>query len=416
MKRGTIAAVVVTVVAAAAVTLRGGVSARADLPPWTDADDVPLAPSSRSIAPRRGDLVIVDAPNRAAARRGLSATEVRLPLYGAKRGTGCASRWFLVGPLAWVCGDFADPSPDESDAFVTYASRDPSGLLFPYYFVGRDGASAYARPGGEDLAPTRELEPGWAVGVVEERAVGGDRWGRTPHGEWFSLREIFPGHPSLFRGEEVKDGALDFAWVLADGGKHVRFERIGWHEQRAGRVRVSPDGSPPEWMAARELAHPALSPQPAELAPGERRWIDVDLATQTLVAYDGTRPVYATLVSTGRGARGSGNDTPPGVHRIWVKILYSTMDNVERDDIDKHYSMEDVPYVQFFDKAVGLHGTYWHRDFGHVKSHGCVNLAPLDARWLFGWTSPSLPAGWQAAYPTALEPGTLIRVRSASGN
>jgi lipoprotein-anchoring transpeptidase ErfK/SrfK len=166
-------------------------------------------------------------------------------------------------------------------------------------------------------------------------------------------------------------------------------------------------------MLSHDLARPHLAPPPAEVTrPGER-WIDVELATQTLVAYEGARPVYATLVSTGRGAPGTEAATPPGVHRIWVKILASDMDNTERDDIEAHYSLEDVPYVQFFDHAVALHGTYWHRDFGHVKSHGCVNLAPLDARWLFDFTGPRLPAGWVAAYPVTqgIDPGTVVRVR-----
>jgi lipoprotein-anchoring transpeptidase ErfK/SrfK len=129
------------------------------------------------------------------------------------------------------------------------------------------------------------------------------------------------------------------------------------------------------------------------------------------VAYEGARPVFATLVSTGRGPQGSDSATPVGVHRIWVKIFTSDMDNVERDELDAHYSLEDVPYVQFFDHAVGLHGTYWHRDFGRVKSHGCVNLAPLDARALFEFTGPRLPAGWTAAYPAAVDAGTVVRVR-----
>ena len=164
-------------------------------------------------------------------------------------------------------------------------------------------------------------------------------------------------------------------------------------------------------MLARDLARPHLAPPPPEVTrPGER-WIDVELASQTLVAYEGTQPVFATLVSTGRGPAGSDSATPPGVHRIWVKILASDMDNVERDDLDAHYSLEDVPYVQFFDKAVALHGTYWHRDFGRVKSHGCVNLAPLDSRWLFDFTGPHLPAGWAAAFPEATDPGTAVRVR-----
>ncbi len=87
------------------------------------------------------------------------------------------------------------------------------------------------------------------------------------------------------------------------------------------------------------------------------------------------------------------------------------MANVERGELDAHYSLEDVPYVQFFDRAVGLHGTYWHGDFGHVRSHGCVNLTPLDARWMFAFTEPHVPTGWVAAYPTALDAGTIVRVR-----
>src|SRR5581483_11047058 len=107
-----------------------------------------------------------------------------------------------------------------------------------------------------------------------------------------------------------------------------------------------------EWIAARDVARPHLAPPPPEAAGPHERWIDVELASQTLVAYEGPRPVYATLVSTGRGAPGTDAATPPGVHRIWVKIQASDMDNVERDDLDAHYSLEDVPYVQFFDKAV----------------------------------------------------------------
>jgi hypothetical protein len=73
--------------------------------------------------------------------------------------------------------------------------------------------------------------------------------------------------------------------------------------------------------------------------------------------------------------------------------------------------MESVPYVQYFSKGVGLHGAYWHRSFGNVRSHGCVNLAPLDAQRLFSFTSPRLPAGWTAVLPTEHESGTVVRVR-----
>ncbi len=162
------------------------------------------------------------------------------------------------------------------------------------------------------------------------------------------------------------------------------------------------------WMMRQDLARPNLQLPPPEGGIAGDRWIDVDLATQTLVAFEGSVPVFATLVSTGR----AGNDpTPRGVHRIWVKIRASDMGNAERADVEAHYSLEDVPYVQFFDGSVALHGTYWHRDFGHARSHGCVNLAPLDARWLFHFTGPRVPAGWAAVYPTRFDEGTVVRVR-----
>ena len=178
-------------------------------------------------------------------------------------------------------------------------------------------------------------------------------------------------------------------------------------------VRVSDDASPEAWMRARDLVRQNLAPPPDEIggAATQERWIDVELATQSLVAYEGARPVYTTLISSGRGATGTDTATPLGAHRIWVKLLSTNMGNLQNEDADEHYLIEEVPYVQFFDKGVALHGTFWHRDFGRVHSHGCLNLSPVDAEWLFGFTSPHLPAGWSAALPVSIETGTLVRVR-----
>jgi lipoprotein-anchoring transpeptidase ErfK/SrfK len=137
----------------------------------------------------------------------------------------------------------------------------------------------------------------------------------------------------------------------------------------------------------------------------------VDVAQQTLVAYEGKKPVFATIVSTGRGPAGSDLETRKGTFRIWVKVFTTKMDNLDREDLDRHYAIQDVPWVQFFDGAIALHGAFWHRDFGRVHSHGCVNLAPLDARWLFAFTAPHLPGGWTAVLPTKIEQGTVVRVR-----
>jgi hypothetical protein len=405
-------------------------------PPWVGEGDIALASWARSVAPvpgegqRPGDMVLYVGANRWSGRRGLTATGATLPIFGAKHGGGCTGSWWLVGPLAWTCSDDASllPGPPSATLAPEVAPR-ADGLLREYFFVAHQGASAYADlDSAQEGSPDRELEGGWGVSVVEERSAGGERWARTSKGLWIAMRDLGAARPSLFHGEALPggDAPLDLAWVLPErasvwptlphagdkrkaGDSRARFQLVHVLEDNGAYARVG-EG---QWMLSRDLARPHPAAPPVEVTrPGER-WIDVELATQTLVAYEGAHPVYATLVSTGRGAPGTEAATPTGVHRIWVKILASDMDNVERDDIEAHYSLEDVPYVQFFDHAVALHGTYWHRDFGHVKSHGCVNLAPLDARWLFEFTGPRLPASWVAAYPApqGIDPGTAVRVR-----
>jgi len=62
----------------------------------------------------------------------------------------------------------------------------------------------------------------------------------------------------------------------------------------------------------------------------------------------------------------------------------------------------------YFKGSYALHGAFWHNNFGHKMSHGCVNLAPLDARFVFLWATPTLPQGWHGAWATRDEQGTLV--------
>jgi len=157
------------------------------------------------------------------------------------------------------------------------------------------------------------------------------------------------------------------------------------------------------------LMIPELQPLPAGVEPWER-WIDVSLSTQMLVAYEGTRPVYVTLVSTGKkGSKEEPFDTPTGRWRIYSKHISSTMDGNTASD--GSYSIQDVPWTMFFYGSYALHGAFWHKSFGRVRSHGCVNLGPSDARWLFFWTAPFLPDGWHGVHATDESPGTTVIVR-----
>jgi hypothetical protein len=160
-------------------------------------------------------------------------------------------------------------------------------------------------------------------------------------------------------------------------------------------------------LAELKIARPAI---PADVGADEK-WIDVDLTRQQLVAFEGRRPVFATLVSSGRrNPQDSEHDfpTPQGTFRIREKHVTTTMDA----DVaaDGPYSIEDVPWVMYFQGSYALHGAFWHDSFGNMRSHGCVNLSPEDARTLFEWAEPALPAGWHGVFSKDDSSGSRVVV------
>lgn len=173
-------------------------------------------------------------------------------------------------------------------------------------------------------------------------------------------------------------------------GARVQHERHAYQEASSGMLVAEPN-----LRIAQRASRPPLVPRRA-------RWIHVNRASQTLVAYEGDRAVFATLVATGK----SGYDTPAGVFRIHAKHVSSTMDGLVGSE--EAYSIEDVPWTMYFQGSYALHAAFWHDRFGAVRSHGCVNLSPEDARWLFRWTTPVLPAGWHGVTSTKQEPGTFV--------
>jgi hypothetical protein len=159
------------------------------------------------------------------------------------------------------------------------------------------------------------------------------------------------------------------------------------------------------WLRGPDFTRTEPGPPPDKLGEQEK-WVDVNLRRQTLVAFEGATPVFATVFSSGRNE----HETVPGVFRIREKHISATMDGDAELASDGPYSIEDVPYIEYFSGSYALHGAFWHAEFGHVKSHGCVNLAPWDSKRLFGWTEPRLPEGWHAVYATKDRPGTRVIV------
>lgn len=144
-------------------------------------------------------------------------------------------------------------------------------------------------------------------------------------------------------------------------------------------------------------------------AGGEKQ-IEVDLTNQKVYAFEGETKVYEFLVSTGKWA-----PTPTGQFSIWAKIRSQKMEGGDRAR-HTYYYLPNVPYVMFFAnddiakmRGFSLHGAYWHNNFGHPMSHGCVNMKIEDAHVLYDWADPPVtnPKAW-STLPTKDNPGTKV--------
>ena len=135
---------------------------------------------------------------------------------------------------------------------------------------------------------------------------------------------------------------------------------------------------PDEWIIGRDVAVVTPSSTPPD-GVTNGRWIDVNLAEQTLAVYDQGQMVYATVIATGAEPL----FTRPGLFPIYKKLELEKMQG-ERGTANFYY-LENVPWTMYFDKARALHGAYWRAKMGYEQSHGCVNLYPGDAHWLYNW-------------------------------
>ncbi len=200
-----------------------------------------------------------------------------------------------------------------------------------------------------------------------------------------------------------------FAWILA-GTFASREPGIGqpqstrwvnryevvqiFEERRVGNLdwyRIGPS----DWIEQRLLAKVEPDERRPEGVEGDQ-WISVNLYEQTVTVYEAGRLVYATLTSTGL----PGWWTQPGSFQVYSKLDQDDMAGAFEADRSDYYYLEDVPWVLYFDEARALHGAYWHNGFGYPRSHGCVNLSPGDAQWIFQWASE----------------GTWVHVFDPSGN
>jgi lipoprotein-anchoring transpeptidase ErfK/SrfK len=301
----------------------------------------------------------------------------------------------------------------------------PNGIIAQYYGYARfeyhpestDGQVVWLGNMGEDLRPlslqrnsvastSKEVEPG-TISANHESAMMNRAWlpltgkdaKRKDSDTYTFVKESRHSVSNGFKtwwdmtgGTSYLGNPLSEEYILK-GTTYQVFERgqLAWQKDLGvWLVQLGPVLAQQYQISTAPVAQgnlPAYSedlfvePKGPRKGNGGERWIEVNLTTQYLIAWEGDESIYETYVSTGR----PGFETPPGTYHVLVKLESQTMEGVIGGE---YYNVPDVPWVQYFTNyGHALHGTYWHNNFGVTMSHGCVNL-PMDfAEWLYGWTS-----------------------------
>ncbi len=140
--------------------------------------------------------------------------------------------------------------------------------------------------------------------------------------------------------------------------------------------------APNEWVNSLKSRRIQVSSQQPE-GVGAPRWIEINLLEQTLEVYENGQLLFATIIASGLDPF----FTQPGVFQIYKKLEKGTMQGAFEADRSDFYYLQDVPWTLYYDKARALHAAYWRTFFGYPQSHGCVNLSPGDAHWLYDWAN-----------------------------
>jgi lipoprotein-anchoring transpeptidase ErfK/SrfK len=389
-----------------------------------------LPPGTQSLKAKRAARVYRE-PNSKSWIVGKVKQYSRLPLTRyAPKGNGCEKWWLYVGKDRYICG--SNLKADKRSVLLRKQPIIPKRKITPHRYgrIRKTGAPFFANTKSlEEDKSFGTMHLGDMISLNKSGSLRGKRYWKTgknflvwdsditgykvPRYHGINLRKLGINLPAAiiraktkgatvyeYPGGPVKKGIKPLKHYTA----HAIYDRKKVKEPGKKRktlfYRVK-DG----WIHARRVLSAWPSKPNVKIKPCEK-WIEINVSMQTLVAYEGEEPVYMSPISSGKKT----HPTKYGIFRTWFKKANSDMTSSLSSE---RYRVDEVPWSIFFYLGQALHAAYWHTNFGNRKSHGCVNLTPIDARFLYEWVEPSVPNGWIEVKVDEKSPvvGTLVIVR-----
>ena len=282
------------------------------------------------------------------------------------------------------------PSPTPEPEWYQALDASYSGMEYRYGTVTDPGARRYVTMedalAGNGNYDRLSILPAY-VAIMDEEIRDGRTFYRFNYG-WMEADKVQLLNPSAFRGLLLtRQVDFHFGWVLEDATSvnaagtpiqvYQRYQVV--HEVPAvsdhpGFIAVGAD----EWLPEDTVALTDTR-LPAEAGVYDCHFIHVDLSLQIMRVFHDCQLVFTTLVSSGREPAW----TYPG--RFSIQTWFPYLQLSAPSWSTSVYYQEAVPYFMTYIGDLGFHGAYWHDDFGSPVSHGCINLSPADAKWLYAW-------------------------------
>ena len=318
---------------------------------------------------------------------------VWIPLHKSVAAHGDLATFDPIPARDPIPAPFGDGKPADTDRMGLVRQSIPLGSMLSYTKVFEAEGRTWLLSVDQTLVPADRMRP-FRPSAFHGTKLGGDV--KLPLA-WMRKTEKAK-YRKLANGEIVKTEA---AWAV-----RTWVGLTGQKVESGGKTYLetteSDGASGRHHIAATDATvAEAKEKMPFAVDPG-RKWIHVSISNGTLVAYEGLTPVYATLISPGKGGipqKGRDNienaTTPTGTYNITFKDRAATMSPETGEN--RSFWIQDVPWTQYFNAPFAIHAAFWHERFGEPTSAGCVNLSPIDAERMFEWSDPKVPEGWQGA-------------------
>ncbi len=249
-----------------------------------------------------------------------------------------------------------------------------------------------ARNGGTPLR-TLAAGPMRYVSMVNQVSDGNRILVQLESGEWMQAQPIYSW--TRFQGLRFsRTPRNEFGWIVNDAESYTA---PGYASPKTGKVHAKydviqiyqvaeADGyewyriNQDEWVSSHKSRRVVVDTTPPEGITGDR-WINIDLGNFTLSVYEGGKLVFASLIASGLHPF----YTQPGIFQIYKMYETVTMQDAYEADRSDFYHLQAVPWAMFYDRNTAIHGVYWPVVLGFNQSHGCVNMSPGDANWVYHW-------------------------------